>query len=181
MAQTILLFRINRDKYAVIQNVCRTLGIRIIDVARKDYSQKLGTLAQIQGFTREAKKYDGPEFPAEMLIFSEMNSDQVDVFLAEYKKSGQVKVLIVTGCLAQRYRQEILDEIPEVDEVLGTTAYDKILDAVDRALEGEQGIILSDLNALPVSGAKRLVTTGGHFAYLKIAEGCDKHLSLIHI
>ena len=71
MAQTILLFRINRDKYAVIQNVCRTLGIRIIDVARKDYSQKLGTLAQIQGFTREAKKYDGPEFPAEMLIFSE--------------------------------------------------------------------------------------------------------------
>lgn len=55
MAQTILLFRINRDKYAVIQNVCRTLGIRIIDVARKDYSQKLGTLAQIQGFTREAK------------------------------------------------------------------------------------------------------------------------------
>ena len=55
MAQTILLFRINRDKYAVVQNVCRTLGIRIIDVARKDYSQKLGTLAQIQGFTREAK------------------------------------------------------------------------------------------------------------------------------
>lgn len=86
MAQTILLFRINRDKYAVVQNVCRTLGIRIIDVARKDYSQKLGTLAQIQGFTREAKKYDGPEFPAEMLIFSEMNSDQVDVFLAEYKR-----------------------------------------------------------------------------------------------
>ena len=51
MAQTILLFRINRDKYTVIQNVCRTLGIRIIDVARKDYFQKLGTLAQIQGFT----------------------------------------------------------------------------------------------------------------------------------
>ena len=84
--------------------------------------------------------------------------------MAEYKKSGQVKALIVTGCLAQRYRQEILDEIPEVDEVLGTTAYDKILDVVDRALEGEQGIILSDLNARPVSGAKRLVTTGGHFA-----------------
>ena len=81
MAQTILLFRINRDKYAVIQNVCRTLGIRIIDVARKDYSQKLGTLAQIQGFTREAKKYDGPEFPAEMLIFSEMNSDQKYIHL----------------------------------------------------------------------------------------------------
>ncbi len=94
MAQTILLFRINRDKYAVIQNVCRTLGIRIIDVARKDYSQKLGTLAQIQGFTREAKKYDGPEFPAEMLIFSEMNSDQVDVFLAEYKSGTSPRKIL---------------------------------------------------------------------------------------
>lgn len=95
--------------------------------------------------------------------------------MAEYKKSGQAKALIVTGCLAQRYRQEILDEIPEVDEVLGTTAYDKILDAVDRALEGKQGMIFSDLDVLPVLETKRLVTTGGHFAYLKIAEGCDKH------
>ena len=117
MAQTILLFRINRDKYAVIQNVCRTFGIRIIDVARKDYSQKLGTLAQIQGFTREAKKYDGPEFPAEMLIFSEMNSDQVDVFLAEYKKSGVEPIAlkaVITGnnifWTAERPQIELLRE-----------------------------------------------------------------------
>ena len=115
MAQTILLFRINRDKYAVIQNVCRTLGIRIIDVARKDYSQKLGTLAQIQGFTREAKKYDGPEFPAEMLIFSEMNSDQVDAFLAEYKKAGVEPIAlkaVITGnnifWTAERTQKELL-------------------------------------------------------------------------
>lgn len=117
MAQTILLFRINRDKYAVVQNVCRTLGIRIIDVARKDYSQKLGTLAQIQGFTREAKKYDGPEFPAEMLIFSEMNSDQVDVFLAEYKKSGVEPIAlkaVITGnnifWTAESTQKELLRE-----------------------------------------------------------------------
>lgn len=95
--------------------------------------------------------------------------------MAEYKKEGKVKALIVTGCLAERYRQEILDEIPEVDEVLGTTAYDKILDAVDRALEGRHSVILSDLDALPLPDTKRLVTTGGHFAYMKIAEGCDKH------
>ena len=95
--------------------------------------------------------------------------------MAEYKKSGQAKALIVTGCLAQRYRQEILDEIPEVDEVLGTTAYDKILDAVDAALAGKQEVMLSDIDALPLPETKRLVTTGGHFAYLKIAEGCDKH------
>ena len=92
--------------------------------------------------------------------------------MAEYKKSGQAKALIVTGCLAQRYRQEILDEIPEVDEVLGTTAYDKILDAVDAALAGKQEVMLSDIDALPLPETKRLVTTGGHFAYLKIAEGC---------
>ena len=104
MAQTILLFRINRDKYAVIQNVCRTLGIRIIDVARKDYSQKLGTLAQIQGYT-------------EMLIFSEMNSDQVDVFLAEYKKSGVEPIAlkaVITGnnifWTAERTQKELLRE-----------------------------------------------------------------------
>lgn len=95
--------------------------------------------------------------------------------MAEYKKEGKIKALIVTGCLAQRYRQEILDEIPEVDEVLGTTAYDKILDAVDAALMGKHSVIMEDIQALPLPETKRLVTTGGHFAYLKIAEGCDKH------
>ena len=95
--------------------------------------------------------------------------------MAEYKKTGQAKALIVTGCLAERYRQEIIDEIPEVDEVLGTTAYDQILDAVDAALVGRHSVVISDLDALPMPETKRLVTTGGHFAYLKIAEGCDKH------
>lgn len=95
--------------------------------------------------------------------------------MAELKKEGNIRALIITGCLAERYRQEILDEIPEVDEVLGTTAYDKILDAVDAALRGDHEVMLSDLNALPLPDTKRLITTGGHFAYLKIAEGCDKH------
>lgn len=95
--------------------------------------------------------------------------------MAEYKKNGSTKALIVTGCMAERYRQEILDEIPEVDEVLGTTAYDRILDAVDAALAGQHEVMTADLDALPLPETKRLVTTGGHFAYLKIAEGCDKH------
>ena len=95
--------------------------------------------------------------------------------MAEYKKSGSAKALIVTGCMAERYRQEILDEIPEVDEVLGTTAYDRILDAVDAALAGQHEVMTAALDALPLPETKRLVTTGGHFAYLKIAEGCDKH------
>lgn len=95
--------------------------------------------------------------------------------MAEYKKNGSAKALIVTGCMAERYRQEILDEIPEVDEILGTTAYDRILDAVDAALAGQHEVMTADLDALPLPETKRLVTTGGHFAYLKIAEGCDKH------
>lgn len=95
--------------------------------------------------------------------------------MAEYKKEGRLKALVVAGCLAQRYRQEILDEIPEVDAVLGTTAYDKILDAIDEALAGKHTVTTEDLDALPLVDTKRLVTTGGHFAYLKIAEGCDKH------
>lgn len=95
--------------------------------------------------------------------------------MAEYKKNGSAKALIVIGCMAERYRQEILDEIPEVDEVLGTTAYDRILDAVDAALAGQHEVMTADLDALPLPETKRLVTTGGHFAYLKIAEGCDKH------
>ena len=75
--------------------------------------------------------------------------------MAEYKKTGKLKALIVTGCLAERYRQEIIDEIPEVDAVLGTTAYDKILDAVDEALEGKHFLEMEDLQALPVVDTKR--------------------------
>ena len=102
-------------------------------------------------------------------------SIQTILEMAEYKKEGTLKALIVTGCLAQRYKQEILDEIEEVDAVLGTTSYDKIVDAIDEALKGHKSLELQDIDALPVVESKRLVTTGGHFAYLKIAEGCDKH------
>ena len=102
-------------------------------------------------------------------------SVQTILEMAEYKKEGRLKALIVTGCLAQRYQQEILDEIPEVDAVLGTTSYDKITEAVEEAFAGNGHVEVTDINALPLVDEKRLVTTGGHFAYLKIAEGCDKH------
>ena len=81
----------------------------------------------------------------------------------------------MTGCLAQRYKNEIIEEIPEVDAVLGTTSYDKIVEAIDEALQGHSLVEMTDLDALPEVNTQRLVTTGGHFAYLKIAEGCDKH------
>lgn len=101
-------------------------------------------------------------------------SVQTILEMAEYKKSGSCKALIVTGCMAQRYKQEILDEIEEVDMVLGTTAYEGIVDAVEQALEGQRHVSDVPLSYLPDTKAGRVVTTGGHFAYLKIAEGCNK-------
>lgn len=95
--------------------------------------------------------------------------------MAEYKTSGSCKALIVTGCLAQRYQKEILDEIPEVDAVIGTSSYDEILDAVDQALAGKHFLEFADLDRLPVVKTGRILTTGGHYAHLKIAEGCNKH------
>ena len=102
-------------------------------------------------------------------------SIQTILEMAEYKKAGSCKAMIVTGCLVQRYKQEIIDEIEEVDAVLGTTSYDKIVEAIDEALAGYTSVEMTDIDALPLVESKRLVTTGGHFAYLKIAEGCDKH------
>ena len=95
--------------------------------------------------------------------------------MAEYKKTGPCKALIVTGCLAQRYKQEIVDEIPEVDAVIGTSKYDEIFDAVDQALKGSHFLDVDDLDRLPSVPGKRILTTGGHYAHLKIADGCDKH------
>ena len=102
-------------------------------------------------------------------------SIQTILEMASYKEEGRLKALIVTGCLAQRYKQEILDEIEEVDAVLGTTSYDQIVRVIDEVLQGKKTLQLEDVNALPLVDTKRMITTGGHYAYLKIAEGCDKH------
>lgn len=95
--------------------------------------------------------------------------------MAEYKKNGSCRALIVTGCMAQRYQKEITQEIPEVDAVLGTTAYEEIADALDKASAGERYYSFKSIDYLPKDKEKRILTTGGHFGYLKIAEGCDKH------
>ena len=95
--------------------------------------------------------------------------------MAELKKSGKIKALLVTGCLAQRYREEIHKEIPEVDAILGTTAILSITKALDEVLSGKSGNYMETLDKAPTGGMRRVVTTGGYYAYLKIAEGCDKH------
>ena len=95
--------------------------------------------------------------------------------MAEYKKTGSCHALIVTGCMAQRYQKEIIEEVPEVDAVLGTTSYGDIVKALEEAVAGNHFEEFRDIDYLPDTGSKRVLTTGGHFGYLKIAEGCDKH------
>ena len=101
-------------------------------------------------------------------------SIQTILEMAEYKKYGRLQVLLVSGCLAQRYQTEILNEIPEVDAVIGTTATDKIVEAIEEVLEGKKAERYEDLQALPLPKTNRVNTTGGYYSYLKIAEGCDK-------
>lgn len=97
--------------------------------------------------------------------------------MAQYKESGNCKALIVTGCLAQRYKDEILTEIPEVDGILGTSTYDEIARVIQTVLAGKGTHIscFHDIDLLPKTTSGRMMTTGGHYAFLKIAEGCDKH------
>lgn len=95
--------------------------------------------------------------------------------MAELKKSGDIEILLVAGCLAQRYKEEIQTEIPEVDAILGTMAIDEVVKVLDEVLRGVRQNHYKSLDTKPLTGVERIVTTGGHYAYLKIAEGCDKH------
>ncbi|MBR0085929.1 MAG: 30S ribosomal protein S12 methylthiotransferase RimO, partial [Lachnospiraceae bacterium] len=94
--------------------------------------------------------------------------------MAELKKTGHLKYLIAAGCLAERYKDEMLEEIDELDAIVGTAAYADIADALEACEKGTRPKIMRDIDSKPVY-AKRIVTTVNHFAYLKIAEGCDKH------
>ncbi|MDD6657366.1 MAG: 30S ribosomal protein S12 methylthiotransferase RimO [Lachnospiraceae bacterium] len=95
--------------------------------------------------------------------------------LGQKKTTGNLKGLIATGCLAQRYAKEIREDIPEVDVIVGTNAIDQIVQAIEDVNLHKKTDLLRDINEVPIFGKKRIVTAGGYYAYLKIAEGCDKH------
>ena len=143
---------------------------------------------------KEGYSFTDDEEEAEIIVINtccfigDAKEESVNTILqmAEHKQSngGNCKVLAVCGCLAQRYASEIREEIEEVDVVIGTSAYEDIVSAINTVLDNNKtdsdsneadGIYLRDTNYLPDVKAKRLVTTGGHYAYLKIAEGCNKH------
>ena len=142
-----------------------------------DSEEMLGLL------TAEGHEIVDDETQAEAIIINtccfinDAKEESVETILemAEYKKTGSCKALIVTGCMAQRYKNEIVEEIPEVDAVLGTTSYGDILKAVSSAQQGIRYEEFKDIDYLPETTGKRILTTGGHYGYLKIAEGCDKH------
>lgn len=142
-----------------------------------DSEEMLGLL------TRKGFEIVDDETQAEVIIINtccfinDAKEESVNTILemAEYKKAGSCKALIVTGCMAQRYKNEITEEVPEVDAVLGTTSYEDIYRAIQEAVDGKQFQEFKSIDYLPESLGRRVLTTGGHFGYLKIAEGCDKH------
>lgn len=137
----------------------------------------------LKELSREGYSFTDDELEADVIVvntccfINDAKEESINTILemAELKKSGQIKALIVTGCLAQRYQDEIQKEIPEVDAIVGTTAILSIVQAIKDALKGEPENHMDALDKAPVGGRERIVTTGGYYAYLKIAEGCDKH------
>ncbi len=99
--------------------------------------------------------------------------------LGERRTQGKLRALIAAGCLAQRYQEEVLKEMPEVDAVIGTTAQDEIAKVLEDVLEREapDRLRIRSLKKTPTTGAKRVLTTGGYYGYLKIADGCNKGCS----
>lgn len=110
-------------------------------------------------------------------FINDAKQESIDTILemARLRQSGDIKALVVAGCLAQRYREEIQTEIPEVDIIIGVSAIEEITRALDEFFEGKKENRYGEPDKKPLIGTKRVLTTGGHYAYLKIAEGCDKH------
>lgn len=96
-------------------------------------------------------------------------------------KSDNLKALIVAGCLGQRYKDEIMQELPEVDAVVGTSAFDKVCDVIDDVLKGDAHNVFYDINKMCRPRTNRIITTGGYYSYLKIAEGCGKRCTYCSI
>ncbi len=147
-----------------------------------DTEKMLGILVQ-RGFSITDDEQEADAVVVNTCCFiNDAKQESINTLLemAQLRQNNSVKALIAAGCLAQRYREEIQREIPEVDAILGTTAIDAIADALDDVFSGKSKNYLEDVNrnlAHTNNLRKRIVTTGGHYAYLKVAEGCDKHCS----
>lgn len=155
--------------------LCVSLGC---DKNLVDTEMMLGLLNK-DGYTFTDDEYDADVIVINTCCFiGDAKEESVNTILemAQRKVDAKCKALIVTGCLAQRYKQEIIDEIPEVDGILGTSTYDEISHVLAEALGGKEHVQrFHELDELPEVETERILTSGGHYAFLKIAEGCDKH------
>ncbi|SET72777.1 30S ribosomal protein S12 methylthiotransferase RimO [Lacrimispora sphenoides] len=155
--------------------LCVSLGC---DKNLVDTEMMLGLLNK-DGYTFTDDEYEADVIVINTCCFiGDAKEESVNTILemAQRKIDGKCKALIVTGCLAQRYKQEIIDEIPEVDGILGTSTYDEISYVLAEALGGKEHVQrFHELDEIPEVETDRILTTGGHYAFLKIAEGCDKH------
>lgn len=97
--------------------------------------------------------------------------------MAEYKKKGTCRVLIAAGCLSERYKDEIQKEMPEIDGIIGTTAYDTVAQVVEQTLAGQTAVSMKELSYIPSGLTDRIRSGAGHVGYLKIGEGCSKNCS----
>lgn len=144
-----------------------------------DTEQMLGMLVQ-KGYTITDDENEADVVVVNTCCFiNDAKQESINTLLemAQLRENGSIKALVATGCLSQRYQDEIQKEIPQVDAIVGTTAIDAIVDVLDEVLKGQKQNHIEDINRLPLFDKKRVVTTGGHYAYLKIAEGCNKHCS----
>lgn len=145
-----------------------------------DSEKMLGLLTE-KGYTMVEEEKDADAIVVNTCCFiNDAKEESIETILemASWKEKGKCKALVAAGCLAQRYQEEIREEIPEVDAIVGTTGYTEIVKILDELLEGEGEETLTccpSIDRLPASlSDKRVVTTGGYTAYLKIAEGCNK-------
>ena len=146
--------------------------------------KNLADAEEMLGFLRkEGYTFTDDETEANIIIVNSCcfiqdakeESIQTILEMAKYKETGVCEALLVTGCLAERYQAEILTEIPEVDGLIGTRSYDAVARGIREALAKKKPQIFLGLSRLPESSGAPVMTTGGYYSYLKIAEGCDKH------
>ena len=150
------------------------------DKNRVDSEVMLGILKKA-GYTPVAEERDADIIVVNTCCFIQdalEESIETILELAKYKTEGRCKGLIVAGCLSQRYREEFFQELPEVDAILSTGAYEEIVQAADRILEGEKEFVIEediDHKMDEEHSKLRVLSTAGYYAYLKISEGCDNH------
>lgn len=140
-------------------------------------TEKMLALVQEQGYEITNEEEEAEVVVVNTCCFIQDAKEESIVTILEYakkKEEGFLKGIIITGCLAQRYKEEIQKEIPEVDVILGSASYDSILEALENLKKNDKKNKYDSLEYLPKNLTKRVITTGTSMAYLKIAEGCNK-------